>query len=590
MTFYFMEKKKFFSKKRTIWLVVIILVAGAIAYSFLRPKNNSANIQTETIQRQDLTATVLTTGQVVSQTNLDLSFQGSGVVKVLNIKAGSKVKAGQILATLDQASARAALLSAQGSLAQAQANYDKVAQGATQQQIDVAKKAADSAKVSYQNAVNQLSVIKQTAAANLSQVQSALADLQSPNTQSDNKRSAIVVTIAKELTIVKTDLDQEKLILDDNNLKDTFSVSNVSYLNNFKMANSQVPALLNKAETSLAAAQVYKSDSNIDQAISDAVVVLNENIQALNYCYSALQASITSPKLTQVQIDTYKTAVSGGIGAENSGITSINSARQALTNALTSARNAVTNATLAQTQQITTAQNTINSAQAAWQQAQATLAQQQAPATSAELAAARAQIVSAQGSVAAAQINLDNTVLKAPVDGTITSVDTKIGQQVQAMQEVFVLQNIASLHAEAYVSEANIASLKVGQDVDYTFDALGPNRHFSGKIISIDPASTVISGVVDYLVKTSLPNILDIKPGMTANLTVKVANKNQVLAVPSSALIDQNGQSYVRVVDNPQTKSYHQVLVKTGLQADGGLVEIRSGLQEGQEIVTYVKS
>jgi multidrug efflux pump subunit AcrA (membrane-fusion protein) len=68
-----------------------------------------------------------------------------------------------------------------------------------------------------------------------------------------------------------------------------------------------------------------------------------------------------------------------------------------------------------------------------------------------------------------------------------------------------------------------------------------------------------------------------------------VAQKNDVLAVLSSALINQNDKQYVRLIDDPDKKTYHQVEVQTGLQADGGLVEITSGLSEGQSIVIFIK-
>jgi len=145
------------------------------------------------------------------------------------------------------------------------------------------------------------------------------------------------------------------------------------------------------------------------------------------------------------------------------------------------------------------------------------------------------------------------------------------------------------LHVEANVSEANIASLQIGQDIDYTFDALGPDQHFTGKVLTVNPASTVISGIVDYLVKGSLDNVPGIKPGMTANMTILVAKKDSVLAVPSTAVINKNGKNYVRVVDDLKKLTYHEVQVQTGLQADGGLIEIVSGLNEDQKIVTYLK-
>jgi HlyD family secretion protein len=205
-------------------------------------------------------------------------------------------------------------------------------------------------------------------------------------------------------------------------------------------------------------------------------------------------------------------------------------------------------------------------------------------------------VLSAQGQVDAADAAVNNSIIVAPESGTITQVDIKVGEQATAMKEAIILQNISDLHAEADVSEANVASLQVGQPIDYTFDALGPDQHFAGKVLTVNPASTVISGVVDYLVKGSLDNVPastqggpGIKPGMTANMTILVATKNGALAVPSTAIINNNNKQYVRVVTNDKNKTYKQVEVQTGLQADGGLVEITSGLSEGQEIITFMK-
>ena len=84
-----------------------------------KSKNNTSNILTDTVKKQNIQQTVLATGQVVSSTNLNLSFNTSGVVASVNVTEGSVVKAGQTLATLQQNTQLASLTSARGSLAQA---------------------------------------------------------------------------------------------------------------------------------------------------------------------------------------------------------------------------------------------------------------------------------------------------------------------------------------------------------------------------------------------------------------------------------------------------------------------------------------
>ena len=83
-----------------------MVVVGFIGYKIKSGKNNSGNIQTDTVKKQNLKQTVLATGQVVSSIDLDLSFKAGGVVKQVNVKEGDKVKAGQALAILDQATPR----------------------------------------------------------------------------------------------------------------------------------------------------------------------------------------------------------------------------------------------------------------------------------------------------------------------------------------------------------------------------------------------------------------------------------------------------------------------------------------------------
>ena len=162
--------------------------------------------------------------------------------------------------------------------------------------------------------------------------------------------------------------------------------------------------------------------------------------------------------------------------------------------------NAYNSALETQRSALTAAQNAVASAQAA-------LDLKKAQARPADLEAAQAQILSAQGQVLTAQSAFDNTMIKAPADGTITSVDIKVGELAAAQKAVIILQDVGNLHVEANISEANIAALKIGQDVDITLDALGADRHFIGKVQTVNPGATVVSGVVNYKVTASVDDI-----------------------------------------------------------------------------------
>lgn len=517
--------KGFFTKKRVIWTIIVVLVVAGIANQFFKSKNNSAGIQTDVIKKQNLQLTVLSTGQVVSSTDLDLSFKTSGVVQKVNVKEGDKVKAGTVLAMLDQKDASASLTSAQGSLAQAQANYQKVLAGSSSQQVGVAQKAVEAAQVSLNTATTGLQNTKAQQATAVSNAYSSLLNSTLTASPSQGNSGSAVVTVSG--TYVGTDQ----------------GVYNIS---------------------------IYSTGSG------------------LMFKSSGLENSSGNVKSTPVPLG------SNGLYIQFAGLPGTNDIWMiSIPNTLVSSYvvnyNAYQSALKNQQTALDTAQAQVDSAKAALAQAQANLDLQTAAARPADVAAAQAQILSAQGQVQAAQAALSNAIITAPADGTITSVDIKVGELSTAMKEAIVLQDVGSLHVEADVSEANIANLQSGQSVDVTFDALGPDKHFQGSVQTINPGAKVVSGVVDYLVKASLPNIPEIKPGMTANMTIMVAQKNNVLAVTQQAVINQNGGQYVRVIDDTKKKTYHQVQVQTGLLADGGLVEITSGLSEGQEVVTFIK-
>src|SRR3989338_681332 len=97
-----MQLRNFFTKKKIIIGVIVLFVGGGIGNQIYKSKHDTSNITNDTVKRIDLRRTVLATGEVVSKTDLNLSFQKSGVVTLLKVKVGSVVKKGQVLAILDQ--------------------------------------------------------------------------------------------------------------------------------------------------------------------------------------------------------------------------------------------------------------------------------------------------------------------------------------------------------------------------------------------------------------------------------------------------------------------------------------------------------
>ncbi|MFZ5982247.1 MAG: efflux RND transporter periplasmic adaptor subunit [Patescibacteria group bacterium] len=186
------------------------------------------------------------------------------------------------------------------------------------------------------------------------------------------------------------------------------------------------------------------------------------------------------------------------------------------------------------------------------------------------------------------KVDLRKTLIYSPMDGMVASVDIKEGEIATAGAKVIMVMKEGDWEIEADVAESDIAEVALGQKVSLTFDALSSEDIFGGEVIQIDPASTVIQEVVYYKIKIRLEKIDGrLKRGMSADADIETAKKDSVILIPARAVKEENGQKYVEVLkeDNQVEKQR----VEIGTSGDGGLVEVKSGISEGQRVITFTK-
>lgn len=236
---------------------------------------------------------------------------------------------------------------------------------------------------------------------------------------------------------------------------------------------------------------------------------------------------------------------------------------------------------------LSTSRSAIAAAESVVRARQAELDLRRKEARPSEIEAADAEILSAQGRLQSAQAAYENTIIRAPADGTITKIDVKIGETVSPGKTVIVLEDVKNLYLEANINEANIAEISLEQTVSVTFDAFGPDKLFTATVSHIDPSSTIVSGVVNYKIKAAMVPDTTIRPGMTANMTVVTNQKQDVLVVPLRAVVKKDGKTFVRLVTDKKTKAFTETSVVTGLEGDDG-VEVVSGLSEGDEVIVLL--
>lgn len=282
------------------------------------------------------------------------------------------------------------------------------------------------------------------------------------------------------------------------------------------------------------------------------------------------------------------TSASAGVTSALAGVTAARSgsvAAQANLNAAQMDLQALKASGTATRQQIADAEAKVASARSQ-------VAQSQASVTSADgqVSEAEAQVTSAHAQVTQAQETLSDTVLRAPIGGTVVEVNGSVGQAAgsgssgssttSGTSGFVVISKLKDLQVSANFSETDAAKLKVGQQATVTFDALGTSA--PGVVRWIDPTSTTDNNVVEYGVELQLKGqVSGLRAGQTATVQVVVDRANDALYVPSAAVQTSAGQQVVTVERNGQQTL---VAVTVGVEGDQ-TTQIVSGLSEGERVV-----
>jgi len=236
---------------------------------------------------------------------------------------------------------------------------------------------------------------------------------------------------------------------------------------------------------------------------------------------------------------------------------------------------------------------------------------------------AAAQVEQARASLTQAEVNVEKTRIFAPIDGIVVSRAVDVGQTVAASMQAPTLLSIAAdltrMRVNAGVDESDVGRIEAGQQVRFRVDAF-PSEEFEGKVSQVRLQPIVLQNVVTYGVIIDVLNgERKLRPGMTANVTIEVVRRDNVLRVPNGALRFRPSAAALSALSEPAAAAgsgdavqaaqapaapwaapagskvwvmedgrLKAVAVNTGA-TDGVNTELVSGLDEGHEVVTEVK-
>jgi multidrug efflux pump subunit AcrA (membrane-fusion protein) len=197
---------------------------------------------------------------------------------------------------------------------------------------------------------------------------------------------------------------------------------------------------------------------------------------------------------------------------------------------------------------------------------------------------ASTQVDQARATADLAQSQLENTIVRSPINGVVSTRTVDPGELVSSAVPAFVVIDVSSLSAEASVEESTVRTLRTGQSVPVLIDAAG-SAALNGIVETISPAAD--PRTQGYLVKvrvTAPPAV--VRPGMFARISFPVQTRTGVLVVPNSAVFSETGVTSVFAVVDGKAK---KVTVQTGISNDT-VTEITAGLIDGQLVVTEGQS
>lgn len=164
--------------------------------------------------------------------------------------------------------------------------------------------------------------------------------------------------------------------------------------------------------------------------------------------------------------------------------------------------------------------------------------------------------------------------LAAPFAGLVTKQDATIGALAPAGTQLVSLISDDKLEVEANISEVDVGKVQIGNPVKITLDALA-GEEFSGAVAYVNPAETIVDGVVNYKIKVLFAKFDPrFKSGLTANLAIETQRQENVLVLPQVTIMENDQGTFVKKLVNGKEQ---EVLVKLGVRALNGDTELLSG-------------
>lgn len=538
--------------RRWIAIVIIVVVIASAGWWYLHRRKQAkpnAELFTTTVVRGELRVTIAATGVLEPLTTVEVKSRTGGEIETMYVEAGDRVKAGDLIAQLDPTEL-------QEKVDQAQAQVD-----AADARVKQARYSAEAQREQTRTQIDEAQASLEVARARLRQAQSQLEE-----TRESTKQS--VIQAQARLGSAQASLAEAR-------------------------AQEQAQPELTKADISQANARVHEVQATLENAqielqrqeqLLEKGFVSQQDVDSARRSYHTAQAqlqqaeaSLQTAQTQQVQIDVRQHQ------------------RESAEAALAEAEAALATARTSQKTQVQVRTDEVEAARLAVKQAEAALERAQAgtltdAARGQDIEAAAAERRRAQASLDDVQYNFEHTTVVAPRDGVVLEKHVEEGTVIPAGTAalaqgtaIVTIADITEMYVMTDVDEVDISRVEVGQPVDISVETLA-NAKITGRVDKLYPQGREEENVIYFQVRIKIIDLhLKLRPGMTADVTILTAQREDVLLVPDSA-IDRSGDRPSVLVLPTEGGEPHSREVVVGV-TNYEQTEIISGLQEGDRLV-----
>lgn len=627
--------------KHKKWIFIILIVF--FGFNWWLRGDEEIRFYTDEVVKSDVNQIVYVTGTVESDVVVNLKFKQLGTVESVYVKEGDRVEENDYLIELDNDKLEINANRAKANLGIARAELNLEYAGPKSQEVEIFKTKIKEAEVNLENAKRKLKnaklVNKEEIKTAELEVDNAQIDLDKARKNRDNTESSGETDVdisnqaledayddSKADIIDALDMVQEVLFLIDDFLgidspmdeadyseilKDTASLQEKVDLQNSYVYSGN---FYDDASDAYSSIKLSWDDENnkIEKVLDLMEDSLLEAKEAIDILYKIVEEADTYGSVTQADLNTLATTYSTKQGLLSTSIKAIKGVKQEIVNAklgLTSTDLSSTSGFDIALAQFENAENDLKITKSALEELkieheieisdlemditifevklQKELAEYNeliAAPRSVDVASLIARIARDQADYEHTLDELNDSILKSPAGGIVTKVNLDVGENVSDVIEDAVTIMTDELRITTNISETDISKVKVGNLVDITFDAFPSDKLFTGKVVSIDPAETIVQGVVYYEAKVDFdPDGENIKSGMTANFEIMTASVDSAIAISPQALNYEDKEVFVFVIE--EGEKIKRVL-KTGLEGDE-MIEILDGLNEGEKVLIY---